>query len=72
MIFEAISLEITSNIKDIEKPSRSRDKGLGQQGEFHHSEAWFAMAFVPRRAASPSLDARPPRPWGERSSRKSP
>jgi hypothetical protein len=34
MIFEAISLEITSNIKDIEKPSRSRDKGLGRQGEF--------------------------------------
>ena len=32
----------------------------------------LAMAFALRLAASPSLDARPPRPWGGRSSRKSP
>jgi hypothetical protein len=30
---------------------------------------WLAMAFARRLAASPSLDARPPRPWGGRSSR---
>ena len=30
------------------------------------------MVFTHRHAASPSVDARPPRPWGGRSSRQSP
>ncbi|MCU8003882.1 MULTISPECIES: hypothetical protein [unclassified Shewanella] len=30
------------------------------------------MVFTRRLAASPSVDARPPRPWGGRSSRQSP
>ena len=30
------------------------------------------MVLTRRHAASPSLDARPPRPWGGRSSRQSP
>ena len=68
MLFEAISLEITSNIKDIDKPSRSRGKGL----RLFMIRVWIAMAFTYRHAASPSVDARPPRPWGGRSSRKSP
>jgi len=32
------------------------------------SRKWFATAFAHRHAASPSVDARPPRPWGGRSS----